>query len=57
MNGNLLVFSEGIEYESSNGIFSKKIRLMVPRSDILNVEKREVSSLYSNAILIATEMG
>ena len=30
---------------------------MIPKSDILNIEKREVSPLYSNAILIVTEMG
>lgn len=56
--GKLLVVAEGIEFESNNGIFSRKMNLMIPKSDILNIEKKnEVSPLYSNAIAILTDMG
>jgi len=57
IKGNLLVASEGVEFESDNGLFSKKVRLMIPKSDILSVDKREVTPLYSNAVIVATEMG
>lgn len=40
MKGAMLVVAEGVEFESNNGIFSKKVKLMIPKSDILNAEKR-----------------